>query len=136
MTQTPIRADAPRDVLVVDDHDDAAESLATLLVMQGHRVRVAHTGPEALVAARERRPDVVLLDIGLPGMDGYAVARALRGLPGGDACLVVALTGRSDVQGEVSTSGGFDQHLLKPIDPATLHEVVVTRRAVRDAESA
>ena len=96
----PDRAGAPRRrlprrrILVVDDNVDAAESLARLLTrLYGHEVRVAHDGPEALAAAEEFRPEVVLLDIGLPGMDGYEVARRLRERPEFEETLLVALTG-------------------------------------------
>ena len=107
-----------RRILVVDDNEDAANSLAKLLSRAyRHEVRVAHDGPAALALAGEFRPEVVLLDIGLPGMDGNEVARLLREQPEFAETLIVALTGwgqESDV--ERSQAAGFDHHLLKPVD--------------------
>jgi signal transduction histidine kinase/DNA-binding response OmpR family regulator len=108
-------------VLVVDDNVDGADSLAVLLRLGGHEVRVCHDGPAALALADEFRPDLVLLDIGLPGMDGYEVARRLRELPGLDKVPLVALSGygqEEDVRR--SRQAGFDRHLVKPADPAAL----------------
>src|SRR6185369_7558019 len=82
-----------RRILVVDDNTDSAESLAQLMTILGHEVRVARDGFEALVTAEAFGPDVVLLDIGLPGIDGYEVARRLRRQPGGAQVTLVALTG-------------------------------------------
>jgi CheY-like chemotaxis protein len=107
-------------VLVVDDSVDSAETLAELLRLWGHDVCTAHDGAEALAAAREKRPEVVLLDIGLPGMDGYAVAEQLRaeGLSGR---LLVAITGFSESEDRARMKeAGFDRHLVKPVDPASL----------------
>jgi signal transduction histidine kinase len=112
---------AARRVLVVDDNADAACSLALLLRLSGHEVKVCHDGPAALEAAASYRPEVVLLDIGLPGMDGYAVARRLRALPGPGPALLAALTGygqEDDIRR--SREAGFDQHLVKPVDPELL----------------
>src|SRR5439155_229746 len=80
-----------RRVLVVDDNLDTAESSSLLLEIEGHDVRVAHTGPEAIEIARSFAPDVILLDIGLPGMDGYAVARVLRAAPDLAHCRIIAV---------------------------------------------
>jgi CheY-like chemotaxis protein len=110
----------PRRILVVEDSVDSAETMGELLRVWGHDVRLAHTGREALRVAREYRPQVVLLDIGLPDMDGYAVAECLRreGL-GGE--LLVALTGYSPEQTkELGADGMFDRHLTKPVAPASL----------------
>jgi CheY-like chemotaxis protein len=79
--------------LIVDDNRDAADSLAVLLRIAGHEVHTAHDCPKAMKTALAVQPDVVLVDIGLPGMDGYDVARSLRGEPGLDNALVIALTG-------------------------------------------
>jgi PAS domain S-box-containing protein len=123
----PSRAGRPapdgprRRVLVVDDNVDAAESLAALLQVHGHEPRTAHSGPDALAAAGEFRPDLVLLDIGLPGMDGYAIARALRGEPWGRGLRLVALTGYGqDDDRRRALEAGFDQHLTKPAGPEVL----------------
>ena len=108
-------------MLVVDDNADGAESLVMLLRLGGHAVHVCHDGPAALALAGEFRPDLVLLDIGLPGMDGYEVARRLKALPGLDKVPLVALSGygqEEDVRR--SRQAGFDRHLVKPADPAAL----------------
>jgi signal transduction histidine kinase len=107
-------------MLVVDDNVDAARSLAQLLGMIGHEVRVAHDGPEALEAAAVFQPEVVVLDIRLPrGMDGFEVARRLRAQPGLEGVVLVALTGHS---GEEDRAGqaGFSAHFVKPVDLETL----------------
>ena len=104
-------------MLVVDDNVDAAESLAMLLRMSGHEVRTAYTGPTALEAAAAHPPDVVLLDIGLPGMDGYEVARRLRQDPRLEGVRLVAMTGYGDeADRRLAQEAGFDQHLVKPVD--------------------
>jgi len=103
-----------RRVLVVDDNADAADLLAQALRLMGHVVEVAHDGQAALAAAQAFRPDTVLLDIGLPVMDGYEVARRLRA--GAPHLLLVAITGygqSSDV--ERAHEAGFDHHLVKPV---------------------
>ncbi|MFC5462960.1 response regulator [Massilia niabensis] len=103
-------------VLVVDDNVDAAESLAALLKALGHETRMAHDGPRGLQAALEFRPDLAFLDIGLPGMNGHELARALRSNPELKALVLVALTGwgaTSDMT--LSHGAGFDQHLTKPV---------------------
>jgi CheY-like chemotaxis protein len=111
-----------RRVLVVDDNVDAAVSLARVLERhEGQEVRVAHDGPSALEAAEAFRPEVVLLDIGLPGMDGHEVARRLRGRPEFERALIVALTGwGQESDRRRSGEAGFDHHLVKPVDPDEL----------------
>jgi CheY-like chemotaxis protein len=113
-------------VLVVDDNVDAANSLAKLLArLYGQEVRVAHDGTQALEAAEHFLPEVVLLDIGLPGMDGHEVARRLRERPTTGQALIVALTGwglESDRQR--SAQSGFDRHLVKPVDPEMLRTLL------------
>jgi CheY-like chemotaxis protein len=114
-------------VLVVDDSLDSAETLCELLKIWGHDVRLAHDGPGAVEAAREYRPEVVLLDIGLPGMDGFAVATQLRkeGLGGR---MLVALTGYGEQQDkDRAQKAGFDHHLVKPINPDTLQKLLAPR---------
>jgi CheY-like chemotaxis protein len=111
-------------VLVVDDNVDAAESLADLLRTRGQRVSVAHNGQDALAQALQHRPDVVLLDIGLPGMNGYEVATALRRQDGGGPALV-AITGYGqDADARRAAAAGFDRHLVKPVDAAELEQVL------------
>jgi PAS domain S-box-containing protein len=128
----PIPAPALRPglrVLVVDDNIDAAESLADLLRTRGQCVSVAHNGQDALAQALLQRPDVVLLDIGLPGMNGYEVAIALRRQSGGGPALV-AITGYGqDADARRAAEAGFDRHLVKPVDAGELEQVLaaVTR---------
>jgi two-component system CheB/CheR fusion protein len=107
---------SPRRVLVVDDNADAATSLADLLAVIGHEVRVAHTGPAAIEAAATFRPEVLLLDIGLPGMDGYEVARRVREHSALKETLLVALTGYGQEEDrQRAAEAGFDHHLTKPV---------------------
>jgi PAS domain S-box-containing protein len=114
-----------RRVLVVDDNLDAAQSAAELVGLWGHEARVAHDGPAALVLASRFRPDVVLLDIGLPGMDGYEVARLIRAAAGGEALLLVAVTGYGQAEDrQRALAHGFDLHLTKPVDPQALRRLL------------
>ncbi|MGZ8217151.1 response regulator [Methylomagnum sp.] len=108
-------------ILVVDDNVDSADSMALLLGLDGHDARTAFDGPGALAEAARFLPRVVLLDIGLPGMDGYEVARRMRELPGLRDVLMIAITGygREDDRAR-SKEAGFDHHLVKPVDPETL----------------
>jgi CheY-like chemotaxis protein len=115
----------PRRVLVVDDSRDAVESLSLLLQLEGHEVQAAGDGPSALEAARDFQPQVVFLDIGLPGMDGYEVARRLREQPSLDSAVLVALTGYGQDDGRRrAREAGFDAHLVKPADPEALHRLL------------
>ena len=114
-----------RRVLVVDDNVDGAESLAMLLQLSGHETRTVHTGPDALTAASEFRPDVVFLDIGLPGMNGYEVAKRLRLEVELNETVIVALTGwGSEDDRKRAREAGFDGHLTKPVDPAAVREIL------------
>jgi CheY-like chemotaxis protein len=107
-------------VLVVDDNVDGAKSLALLLGMIGHEVRVSHIGPEALAAAAAFRPEVVLLDIRLPGgMDGFEVARRLRAPPGCQGVVLVAVTGQGGEE-DRAREAGFSAHFVKPVDLTAL----------------
>jgi CheY-like chemotaxis protein len=112
-----------RRVLIVDDHVDAAETMALLLQLEGHDVAVAHDGPAALAAAQAMQPTLVLLDIGLPGMDGYQVARRLRMEVGLQDVLLVALTGWSEDDQQRTHDAGFDERLVKPISPQSLRQL-------------
>lgn len=111
------RLPGPRTVLVADDNVDYADSLADVLRGHGCEVRVAHDGLAALALAREALPDVGLFDVGMPGLDGYELARAVRGEPGGAACLLVAVTGwGQQADRQRAREAGFDEHLVKPVD--------------------
>ena len=122
----------PCRVLVVDDNVDAAQSLALLLQTTGHEVHTSHDGVTALENARDWRPEVVLLDIGLPRMDGYEVARRLRADARLEKALLVALTGYGqDEDRRLSQEAGFDAHLTKPIDMTEL-ETLMAQRATAD----
>jgi PAS domain S-box-containing protein len=110
-----------RRVLIVDDNKDAAEWLATLLSLSGHETHVAHDGVEAVKAAERLRPDAVLLDIGLPRIDGYEVCRRMRQQPWGRDLMIVALTGwGQDEDRQKSREAGFNTHLVKPVDDEVL----------------
>jgi CheY-like chemotaxis protein len=126
MAGAPSRRQGTR-VLVVDDSVDSAETLAELLKIWGHDVRLAHDGPGAVAAARDYRPEVVILDIGLPGMDGFAVAAQLR-KEGIGGRMLVALTGYGEKQDrDKARQVGFDHHLVKPIDPDTLQKLLAPK---------
>jgi len=123
-----IRQSVPRlQILVVDDNADAAESLATLLNLEGHDVRVAFDGAPAVQMASTERPDIIFLDIGMPGMDGYQVARRLRQQPDLRNLFLVALTGWGQEEDKRrSREAGFDAHLVKPAEPSMLQELLGT----------
>lgn len=126
-----------RRILVVDDNQDAAHVLAELLALHGHECHVATNGKSAIGMSLTLRPDVVLLDIGLPDLDGVDVARRLRQEPGTADALLVALTGWGQEQDRERTSGaGFDLHLVKPVDPTAVLDAVQMGRARRGQESA
>jgi len=120
-------------VLVVEDNEDAAETLRMLLEVWGHQTAVAHTGPAAIEEAVRFRPQVVLCDLGLPGMDGLTVAGVLRREPGTTQAFLVALSGFGE-DGDVQRArqAGFDLHLTKPVDPNDLHQLLSQRRAGPD----
>jgi CheY-like chemotaxis protein len=112
-------------VLVVDDNHDAAMSLSMLVELLGHEVRTAYDGLEALGLAEAFRPEVVLLDLGMPEMDGYEACRRLREQPWGNPMAVVAVTGwgREDDRRRTQLAG-FDQHLVKPVAPDVIASVL------------
>jgi len=110
-----------RRVLLIDDNLDAAESLAQLLALSGHDARTAVDGVTGLRVAAEFEPEVVFCDLGLTGMSGYEVAKALRELPHGRDVVLVALTGYGQPgDREKTAKAGFDAHLVKPVDPAVI----------------
>lgn len=110
-----------RRIVVADDNKDSATSLAMLLEMHGYEVRCAHDGIEALEIAEEFRPDVVLLDIGMPRLDGYGAARELRKRAWAKDTVLVALTGWGQEEDKrLAREAGFNHHVVKPVDPDTL----------------
>lgn len=114
-----------RRVLVVDDNEDNAESLTVLLRLQGHLVESAHEGRLALETAERFRPDVILLDLGMPGMNGYEVCREIRKQPWGSEMLLIAQTGWGQDQDRQRTKdAGFNGHLTKPIDHHRLQRIL------------
>ncbi|MBA4065218.1 MAG: hypothetical protein C0501_16195 [Isosphaera sp.] len=116
---------AGRRVLVVDDNEDAADALATLLSLTGYDARAAHGGPAGLAAADAFRPEVVLTDLGMPGLDGYELARRLRARPEFRDTVLVALTGwGQDDDRRRTAEAGFDHHLVKPVAPDALHRLL------------
>ena len=123
-------APAPaRRILVVDDNQDAAATLAMLLAMNGHETHTAHDGIEAVNATEAFRPDVVLLDIGLPKLNGYEAAQRIRGAPWGKSMMLIALTGWGQVEDrQKSIAAGFDAHLVKPVDHAALAKLLAESR--------
>ena len=114
-----------RRILVVDDNLDAAESLAALLAINGHETRLAHDGFQAVEEAREFRPDVVFLDIGMPTLDGHETARRIRQEPWGQNMVLVALTGWGQLEDRRrSKEAGFNHHLVKPADPNVVAKLI------------
>jgi CheY-like chemotaxis protein len=117
--------DRPCKVLLAEDHADSADCIAKMLKLWGHEVRVVGDGPAALAAAEEFVPDVMLLDIGLPGMNGYEVAKKLRGQAALNETLIVALTGFGrEEDRERAFDAGFNCHVTKPIEPEALRKLV------------
>ena len=128
---TPALPDIPsRRILVADDNDDAAESLTLRLQLAGHDVRTARNGAEALAIAGEFKPQIVLLDLGMPKMDGYETAREIRKRPWGKHATLIALTGWGQQKDRQRTSeAGFDRHLVKPVAEVELFEALAVDRA-------
>jgi CheY-like chemotaxis protein len=125
MSVPATKAVTKRRILVVDDNLDAALSLSRLIALLGHDVNVARDGNSALFIARSMRPDFVLLDIGLPGSDGFQVAEALRREPGLGTLKIIAVTGRGEEEDrERSQQAGIDYYLLKPIDVPFLESLL------------
>ncbi|MES2597441.1 MAG: response regulator [Verrucomicrobiota bacterium] len=113
---------------MVDDNTDWARRLAMLQRQRGHETCTAYTGPEALAAAAEFRPEVVVLDIGLPGMDGFEVARQLRATPELENLLLIAMSGYGSADDqETARQAGFDEYLVKPIDLEKLCSILRQR---------
>src|SRR5690606_27738593 len=124
-----------RRVLIVDDNDDAADALRMVLEVEGRRVEAAYSASEGLEAFDRFEPDVVLLDIGLPETDGYAVARAIRARPRGHETVLYALTGWAQEEDrQRAFEAGFDEHLTKPVDMETLRRLIAEGREERVSE--
>jgi two-component system CheB/CheR fusion protein len=121
---------APCSILVVDDNHDALESLAMLLTMEGYSVCTAGGGLEALKRVEQDLPDVAVIDITMPGMDGNEVARRVRAQPWGQHIILLALTGWApDAHGISPEEAGFDGHVMKPVDIEQLKEIMARARA-------
>jgi signal transduction histidine kinase/CheY-like chemotaxis protein len=123
-----VAASRARHILVIEDNTDFREGIRLLLESWGHRVDEASNGAQGLDTARRERPEIVLIDLGLPGVDGYAVARALRSAPGGDALLLVAVTGYGRASDRRrAKEAGFDAHLTKPVSPSELAAILLSK---------
>ena len=129
-SETPAVTSSAQRILVVDDNLDAAAMLSALLRLYGHQVFTAHDGLDAVRMAHEHHPDAILLDIGLPGLNGYQVASQLRDEPEFAETLLIAVTGFGQSQDqERSRQAGFDLHLVKPVQPQVIREVLAKRSA-------
>ena len=121
MTDSKVPSSRAHRILVVDDSKDAANSMAMLLRLSGHYVQVAFDGASALSLANEQKPEIILLDLGLPRMDGYSVIQVLRERPATSDALVIAVTGYGQTSDrDHTTEAGFDLHLVKPVDAKQL----------------
>jgi CheY-like chemotaxis protein/anti-sigma regulatory factor (Ser/Thr protein kinase) len=130
--QEPFPTIPRRRILVVDDNRDTASSLAMLLRILGHDTQVAHEGQEALDVAATYRPEIVLLDIGMPKMSGYDVCRRLREQPTGSDMIIVAVTGwGQEADRQKSVEATFDGHMVKPVEPRELLKLLAGFQAVR-----
>ncbi len=128
-----------RRVLIVDDNHDSAELLALVLGREGHETRVTYDAEAAIPVAEEFRPQVALLDIGLPGMNGFQLLAALQRMPALASCQFIAVTGyEEELAGAAGGARGFDAHLLKPIDLGSVVSLVRTlgQRSLSDREPA
>jgi CheY-like chemotaxis protein len=121
-----------RRILIADDNADAADSLAMLLEMDGHSVTVVRDGREALASIEAAKPDVMLLDIGMPEIDGYEVARRVRGDSRNQSILLIAVTGWGQESDKArATAAGFDLHFTKPVEPPWLLEILRSELPLR-----
>jgi CheY-like chemotaxis protein len=124
-------ADSAARIFIIDDNADGADSLAMLLELEGHATRAAHSAQQALAEIESFKPDVVLMDIGLPQMDGYELHKRLRELPSLTSTRFVAVTGFGQKEDRARTrTEGFDEHLVKPVSVEDLSQVLTSRSAV------
>jgi CheY-like chemotaxis protein len=125
-TRPDAAASPKRRILIVDDNADAADSLAMLLRLKGHQTFVANDGPAALVLARDQEPEIIILDLGMPLMDGYEVARRLSANGKPERLVLAALTGwGQEADRRRSEEAGFDVHLVKPVEWVALDQLLV-----------
>lgn len=126
----------PLRILVVEDDPESLQMMGALLSLWGYEPRLVPAGPAALEAVEQEVPDIVLLDLGLPGMDGFEVARRLRSRPGGDDLFIAAVTAyRGDEHKRQAREAGFDRYLMKPVDIDTLRQLLAqTSNGSRPAE--
>ena len=114
-----------RRILVVDDNADAAQTLGMVLELSGHQVHLAHDGEQAVSKARDLAPEIALVDIGLPKLNGYGVAEAIRAESWGEKMLLIALTGWAQEEDKRrALAAGFNFHLTKPVDPDQVDELI------------
>lgn len=132
----PTTADRPKlRVLVVDDNRDSADTLAMMLRILGHESHTGYDGQDAVEKAAALSPDAVLLDIGMPRLNGYEAAAQIRQQPGGEQMLLIAATGwGQDEDRERTSAAGFDAHLIKPINHEELNKLLQTYAAKRIAQ--
>jgi CheY-like chemotaxis protein len=129
----------PLRILVADDNRDVADTIATILRWKGNNVQMVHDGEEALAVATEFQPDVALLDLGMPKINGYDACRRLREQPWGRKLIIIALTGWGrDEDRQRTRDAGFDHHLVKPVRPAALIKLIaeLTGKGESGAETA
>jgi CheY-like chemotaxis protein len=119
-------------VLLIEDNVDITDFIRMQLEIWGHEVFVAHDGPSGLEAALRLRPEIALLDVGLPGMDGYELAQRLRRDPAGTEIHLVAMTGYGRPEDRArALASGFDAHLVKPVDPRRLQDLLASDTVIR-----
>ncbi len=114
-----------RRILIVDDNRDSVETMATLIRLSGHEIEMAHDGETALEKAKSFKPEIILLDVGLPDMHGYEVAERLRAIPENKSLVIVALTGYGNEEDRRrAMDAGFDYHFVKPVDFTALESLI------------
>jgi CheY-like chemotaxis protein len=129
-SEAPLGLPVQQRILVVDDNVDSALTLAELLELDGHETHVAHDGPSAVEAARSLRPQIVILDLGLPGFDGLEAARRICAQPELNGILLIALSGLVQPEDRArSRAAGFDHHLAKPVNVKTLQGLLAAHSA-------